>query len=74
MDLVPVSDQSKNEQHERNQEQSGGFRRIHSMAVVPMFGLLLGLLRQHAPIVSPPVALWLQKATSFSTDARRSNG
>jgi hypothetical protein len=55
MDLMPVSDQGKDEQHHGNHEQPGGFRGIHRMAVVPMRILLLGLGREHAPIVSPPI-------------------
>jgi len=66
MDLMPVSDQSEHEQHKGNQEQPGGFRGIHRMAMVTMLGLLFGLRRQHAPIVSPPVAPWSQKVTSFT--------
>jgi hypothetical protein len=61
MDLMPVSDQSEHKQHKGNQEQPGGFRGIHRMAMVPMLGLLFGLWRQHAPIVSPDVAVWSQK-------------
>jgi len=51
MDLMPVSDQSKDEQHKGNQEQPGGFRGIHRMAMVPMFGLVVGMWSGHADIV-----------------------
>jgi len=50
MDLMPVSDQSKDEQHEGNQEQPG-FRGIHRMAMVTMLGLVLGQWSGHAGIV-----------------------
>jgi hypothetical protein len=55
MDLMPVSNQGKDEQYYGNQEQPGGFRSIDRMAMVPMRILLLGLGRDHAPIVSPPI-------------------
>jgi hypothetical protein len=74
MDLMPVSDQSEHKQHKGNQEQPGSFRGIHRMAMVSMFGFLFGLRRQHAPIVSPPVDLWSQKATSFTRMHADQNG
>lgn len=61
MDLMPVPDQSEHQQHKGNQEQPSRFRGIHRMAMVTMLGFLFGLLWQHAPIVSPPVALWPQR-------------
>ena len=57
MDLMPVSDQSEDEQHNGNQEEPGGFRGIYRVAMVPMRILLFGLGREHVPIVSPPVPL-----------------
>jgi hypothetical protein len=66
MDLMPVSDQSEHKQHKSNQEQPSGFRGIHRMAMVTMLGLLFGLWRQHAPIVSPPVAPRSQKTASLT--------
>jgi len=41
MDLMPVSDQSKDEQHQGNQEQPGGFRSVHCMAMVPTLGFVV---------------------------------
>lgn len=66
MDLMPVSDQSEHKQYKGNHEQSGGLRGIDRVAMVTMLGFLFGLWRQHAPIVSPPVALWPQMATSIT--------
>jgi hypothetical protein len=51
MDLMPVSNQSKHKQHEGNQEQPGSFRGIHRMAMVTMFGLVVGMWNGHADIV-----------------------
>jgi hypothetical protein len=51
MDLMPVSDQSEYEQHYGNQEQPGGFRGIHRMAMVPVLGFVVGMGRGHAGIV-----------------------
>ncbi len=51
MDLMPVPDQSEHKQHKGNQEQPGGFRGIHRMAMVPMLGLVVGQWSGHADIV-----------------------
>jgi hypothetical protein len=51
MDLVPVSDESEDEQHKGNQEQPSGFRGIHRMAMVTMLGLVVGQRSGHADIV-----------------------
>ena len=51
MDLMPVSDQCKDEQDNGNQEQSGGFRGVHGMAMVPMLGFVVRMWR-HAHIVA----------------------
>jgi len=51
MDLMPVPDQSKHKEHKGNQEQPGGFRGIHRMAMVPMLGLVVGQWSGHADIV-----------------------
>jgi len=45
MDLMPVSDQSKDEQHNSNQEQSSGFRGIQRMAMMPMLGFVVRMWR-----------------------------
>jgi hypothetical protein len=74
MDLMPVPNQSEHKQDKGNQEQPGGFRGIHRMPMVTMLGFLFGLWRLHAPIVSPPVALWPQKATSFTRMHADQNG
>ena len=66
MDLMPVSDQSEYEQHKGNQEQSGGFRSVHCMAMVPMRILLFGLGREHMRIVSPPITLRVTKSDCVS--------
>ena len=51
MDLMPVPDQSEHKQHKGNQEQPGGFRGIHRMTMVTMFGFVVGQWRGHADIV-----------------------
>lgn len=71
MDLMPVSDQSEYEQHKGNQEQSGGFRCVHRMAMVLMRILLFGLGREHMLIVSPPITLRVTKSDFVPADAPR---
>ena len=51
MDLAPVAHQSENQQHERDQQQPGGFRRVDRMAV--MLAIVLGGIVRHANIVAP---------------------
>jgi hypothetical protein len=53
MDLMPVANQSQDQQHHGNKEQPRGLRGIHSMPLVPARYLLLGLCREHADIVAP---------------------
>lgn len=54
MDLMPVSDQSKNEQYYGNQEQPGGFRGIHGMAMMTVLGFVLRMWSGHGNIVDAP--------------------
>lgn len=51
MDLMPVPDQSEHKQHKSNQEQPGGFRGIHRVAMVMMLGFVVGMWSGHADIV-----------------------
>jgi hypothetical protein len=59
MDLMPVSDQSKDEQYYGNHEQSSGFRGIHGVAMVPMLGFVVGMGSGHADIVIAGGRSWL---------------
>lgn len=51
MDLVPISDQSQDKEHEGNEQQPGGFRGIYGMAMVTMRSIVVGQWSGHADIV-----------------------
>jgi hypothetical protein len=51
MDLMPVSDQSKDQQYKGNQKQPRSFRGVHRMAMVTMLALVVGQWSGHADIV-----------------------
>ncbi len=58
MDVVPVADQSEDQQRERDQQQTRGFRRVDRMPALPEIrSLLLGgwhanVRREHEDIVA----------------------
>jgi hypothetical protein len=52
MDLAPVAHQRKNQQHERDQQQPGSFRRVDRVAVM-MLVIVRGRIIRHANIVAP---------------------
>ena len=54
MDLMPVSDQSKNEQYYGNHEQPGGFRGIHSVSMMTVLGFVFRMWSGHGDIVDAP--------------------
>lgn len=51
VDVVPVADDREQEKHDRNQQQSGGFKRIDVVPGTATPGLLLG--DSHENIVAP---------------------
>jgi hypothetical protein len=51
MDLMPVPDQSEDKEHEGNEQQPGGFRGIHRVAMVTMLSIVVGQWSGHADIV-----------------------
>jgi hypothetical protein len=51
MNVVPVSNQSEDEQHKRDQQQTRGFRRVNRMPVVLVLRVVL-CRRGHAVIVA----------------------
>lgn len=55
MNLVPVADQSEHEQHNRNEQKTGGLRCVDRMAVMFFGGVVVGLAGGHGPIVAPRV-------------------
>jgi hypothetical protein len=54
MNLMPVSDQGKHEQHYGNHEQPRRFRGIHRMAMMPVLGFVLLMWSGHGNIVDAP--------------------
>ena len=50
MDVVPVADQSENQQQKRYKKQTGSFRRVDRVTVMLGRGVSLGLGRRHADL------------------------
>lgn len=55
MYLVPVSDEREHQKKKRDQQQPRGFRRIHRVPVMLLFGMMVRILGGHAAIVAPGV-------------------
>jgi len=53
VNVVPITQQSKDEQEERDQEQACCFRRINGVAMVLVSVIVLGVSHRHAHIVVP---------------------
>lgn len=53
MNLVPVADEREHQKKKRDQQQARGFRRVHRVPAMPLFGMMERILGGHAAIVAP---------------------
>ena len=52
MNLVPVADQGQDQQHDCDQQQSGGLGGIHRMPVTPFSGMVVRCWGSHGAILA----------------------
>lgn len=57
MNVAPVANQRKHQQHKHNQQQASGFRRVDGVAAMLGFVLVLGTAIGHADIVAPLIKI-----------------
>lgn len=52
MDFVPVADQGKDKQHDRNEQESSGLRGINRVPLMPVCRWTVGDWGSHVPILA----------------------